>query len=183
MPSASRIQSVSRRALLDRTPRRGEPADAAFRAFVDRLVRLSARMQALRGRLAAGIALSPPQYAIAMVLAYEKRGLRVVDIAARLELSVTFVTTQLGRMEKAGLLLRAGNPADRRSSILRLSPAALARLARGAAHRRAVNDRLFASLSRAEMLRLSRVFARIAADADVALGAAAAGAPARRRRA
>jgi len=169
MSAASRLQSVSRKPLLDRARKRGAPADQAFRTFVDGLVRVSARMQALRGKLAAHMKLSPPQYAIAMVLAHERRGLRVVDVAARLGLSVTFVTTQIGRMERSGLVRRSDNPDDRRSSIIALAGKGRERLARGAAFQRAVNDRLFASLSREEMLRLTRVLARIGADADAAL--------------
>lgn len=172
MSRSSPLQSVSRPPLLDPTSKPGEPRDQAFRTFVDGLVRLSTRMQALRTRLAAHMHLSSPQYAIAMMLAHEREALRVVDVAARLELSVTFVTTEIGRMERKGLVQRRHNPEDRRSSLISLAPKGRERLAAGAPFQRAVNDRLFASLSREEMLHLSTVLARIASDAELALAAA-----------
>jgi DNA-binding MarR family transcriptional regulator len=163
------LLTTSRSALLDRSTGRAADSDQTFRTFVDGLVRLSARMQALRAALAAHMELSPPKYSIALVLAHEPNGLRVVDVAARLELSVTFVTTEIGRMERSGLVQRRENPDDRRSSIIGLSRKGQALLARGAPYLRSVNDRLFASLTRAQMVELTEVLARIGADAETAL--------------
>jgi DNA-binding MarR family transcriptional regulator len=163
------LLTTSRSALLDRSTGRAADSDQTFRTFVDGLVRLSARMQALRAALAAHMELSPPKYSIALVLAHEPNGLRVVDVAARLELSVTFVTTEIGRMERSGLVQRRENPDDRRSSIIGLSRKGQALLARGAPYLRSVNDRLFASLTRAQMVELTEVLARIGADAQTAL--------------
>lgn len=157
--------SVSRKALLV------GGSDLAFRRAVDDLVRLAARLQEVRGGLAAKIGVSPPQYNIVMHLARHASpgGLRLGMVAEALGVSLSFVVAETRRLQKKRLIAVQRDPADRRAMLASLSPSGERALARAAPVMCRVNDRLFAALSRAELLELGRLAAVVHADSAAAL--------------
>lgn len=157
--------SVSRKALLV------GGSDLAFRGVVDDLVRLAARLQQLRGALAAQLGVTPPQYNIVMHLARHAPpgGLRLGAVAEALGVSLSFVVAETRRLQKRRLLSVRRDPADGRAMLASLSPAGTRALSRAAPLMRRVNDRLFAALSRADLLALGRLASAVHADSDAAL--------------
>lgn len=157
--------SVSRRALLV------GGSDHAFRRAVDDLVRLAARLQEVRGGLAARIGVTPPQYNIVMHLARQAPtgGLRLGAVAEALGVSLSFVVAETRRLQKKRLIAVRRDPADGRAMLASLAPAGRKALAAAAPVMRQVNDRLFAALSRAELLELGRLAAAVHADSAQAL--------------
>lgn len=157
--------SISRKALLV------DGNDLAFRRAVDDLVRLAARLQEVRGGLAASIGITPPQYNIVMHLARQApaEGLRLGLVAEALGVSLSFVVAEARRLQKKGLLLTRRDPRDGRAMLARLSAAGTRALAHAAPLMQQVNDRLFAALSRAELQELGRLAAVVYADSEAAL--------------
>lgn len=88
------------------------------------------------------------------------------QLASRLRLSSGGVTALVQRLERAGQLLREPHPDDRRSSLLRLSPAAERRLAHALAPLAARQDALTAALSEAEQRRIAALLGALADAAE-----------------
>ncbi len=157
--------SVSRKALLV------GGSDLAFRRAVDDLVRLAARLQQARAGLAAGMGVTPPQYNIVMHLARHAPpgGMRLGAVAEALGVSLSFVVAETRRLKKKRLISVQRDPADGRAMLASLAPAGERALAVAAPRMRRLNDRLFAALSRAELLELGRLAAAVHADSAAAL--------------
>lgn len=157
--------SVSRKSLLV------GGSDLAFRRAVDDLVRLAARLQQARAGLAAEMGVTPPQYNIVMHLARHAPpgGLRLGAVAEALGVSLSFVVAETRRLRKKRLIAVERDPADGRAMLARLAPAGERALAAAAPRMRRLNDRLFAALSRAELLELGRLAAAVHADSAAAL--------------
>jgi DNA-binding MarR family transcriptional regulator len=85
-------------------------------------LRLAITRTARRLRQEAGEALSPSQGAALAVI--ERHG----PLAARERIQRPTATRVLARLEEAGLVVRAADPADRRSSLVSVSPAGTALL-------------------------------------------------------
>jgi DNA-binding MarR family transcriptional regulator len=84
------------------------------------------------------------------------------QLASRLRLSSGGVTALVQRLERAGQLLREPHPDDRRSSLLRLSPAAERGLAKALAPLTARKDALAAALGEAEERRVAGLLGALA---------------------
>jgi DNA-binding MarR family transcriptional regulator len=85
-------------------------------------LRLALARSARRLRQEAGTDLSPSQTAALAVI--ERSGpLTPTELAARERIQRPTVTRLLGRLEEAGLVDRAADPADRRSSLVTITPA------------------------------------------------------------
>jgi len=85
-------------------------------------LRLDIARMARRLRQEAGAEMSPSQTAALATI--ERHGpLTPSELAARERVQRPTVTRVLARLEEAGLIDRAGDPADRRSSLVTISPA------------------------------------------------------------
>lgn len=155
--------STSSEALLEKG------GDGRFRAMVYDLLALEAQMGEARDRLAAEMGVSGPGYMIVMVIAQKQaEGIGVSSIARQLHVSGAFVTTEVGKLVRAGLVDKRRNPEDRRGVLLRLTAAGEARVKAIAPHLRAVNDYFFGDLSAAEFNTLSRIAARLGSKSAAA---------------
>jgi DNA-binding MarR family transcriptional regulator len=172
--------TVSRRALL----RAG--GDERFREMVADLITVSLQIQKVRDALARRIGITGPQYSIVLAVARMGAGggVNVGAVAAFLHVSAAFVTAEAGKLVRKGLLAKAPSAADRRAVLLRLTGRGESRLAFLTPEIRAVNDRFFASLDRADFANLARIARALADDSEYALaylsmaaGAGAASAP------
>src|SRR5687767_5138456 len=90
-------------------------------------LRLAITRSARRLRQEAGSALSPSQGAALAVI--DRHGpLTPSELAARERIQRPTATRVLARLEEMGLIDRAADPADRRSSLVSVSPAGVALL-------------------------------------------------------
>jgi DNA-binding MarR family transcriptional regulator len=137
-------------------------SDGRFRAMVYDLLALEAQMREARDRLAVEMGVSGPGYMIVMVIAQKQaEGIGINSIARQLHVSGAFVTTEVGKLVRAGLVDKRRNPEDRRGVLLRLTAAGEARVKAIAPDIRAVNDYFFGDLRAAEFDSLSRLAARL----------------------
>ena len=95
-----------------------------LRALFSDLVRLETELwDAVEARLRAEHDLTLGRFEVLDLVATHDGTARVQDVAAALSITVGGVSKLVDRLEAAGLLVRAPNPDDRRSSLLELTRA------------------------------------------------------------
>ena len=112
---------MSRRALLERG------SDGRFRQLVYDLLTISVRMETVRSIWLERIGISGPQYSVLVAIAQFQARYRSQcqqGGAGVARVSGAFITTETGRLERLGLVVKAINPRDRRGVLLRLTPRA-----------------------------------------------------------
>ncbi len=150
----------------------GGTTDHRFRQLLYDFSALAATLEMARAHLASIVGLTSPQYNIAMVLAnYQNAGgIRVSDVAKRLDVSTAFITSEAGNLEQAGLVSKRPNPGDGRGVLLRLTPKGEALVRRVGPERQQVNDQLFNSLTTKEFRDLSKTLATLLNDFAYTVG-------------
>ena len=149
-------------------------SDARFRDLLYSIFAFASRLQVARARFGKQIGLSPTQYMVLIAvarLADDDAG--VSQVAEQLYLSGAFTTIEINKLVKAGLVLKAPHPSDRRRVVLKPSALGESKLAELASVQRPMNDALFRSLDREDFISLHRIMTGLVADADRALAASA----------
>jgi DNA-binding MarR family transcriptional regulator len=94
-----------------------------LRFLFSELVRLETELwNAVEGRLRADFGVTLPVFEFLQVIS-RTPACRVQDIAAELSITVGGTSKIVDRIEASGYCARSANPGDRRSSIIRLTPA------------------------------------------------------------
>ncbi|TMJ34339.1 MAG: MarR family transcriptional regulator [Alphaproteobacteria bacterium] len=146
-------------------------SDRRFRALVNDLFTVTARMEIVRGHLGGRMGVSGPQYSVLIAVAHlqGERGIAVGAVARAMHVSSAFVASETGKMAQRGLLLKRPNPDDRRSVLLRLAPAGRVKINHIAAEIRAINDLFFGALDAASFCALSTAAAALVQGSGKAL--------------
>jgi DNA-binding MarR family transcriptional regulator len=154
--------TVSKQELLDRDG----TSDRGFRQFLYDLSSLASYLGSARGYLAAQLGVTSPQYNIVMIVAQYQgaSGVSITDVAQRLHVSTAFITSEIIKLESAGLVAKKRNPDDGRSVLLRVTAACEKRLQQIAAERLFVNDQLFRGLSGEDFRHLAATVASLIDD-------------------
>ncbi len=148
--------TVSRKDLL------ADGTDDVFRTLVIDLLHFGAALQQARERIARGMGVSAPQYAILMVVARSAaQGPSVSDVAATLRVSVPFVVAQNRCLVAAGLLAKRADAQDGRRVRLVLTAHCRAALKRLAPMQRQMNDALFEDLDAVEFRTLHAIMRKL----------------------
>src|SRR5215469_5900267 len=95
-------------------------SDRRFRELLYSLIRLSALMIQNRQCFAAYIGLTDPQYTMLALIA-ENPGVTVGRLAEQLFVSSQFVTIEIGKLVKKGIVRKQRQERDRRSVVLNLT--------------------------------------------------------------
>jgi DNA-binding MarR family transcriptional regulator len=146
--------SVSLPALLDKGP----VSDCTFRQFLYDISVVGAHLESARQYLAERLGVTSPQYNILMIIARSGSdgGVRVSDVADRLNVTGAFVTNEVKKLVKAQLIVKKSNPDDRRGVLLSLSTLGFERIKAIDPDLLMVNDRLFGTLTREDFQHLAR---------------------------
>ena len=128
------------------------------------VVRGYGMVQRLMGPYFSRFGLTPPQFQVLTVLR-RLRGRRVTQrrLAAALYVSFPNVTVLLGRLEKARLIRRRGNPEDRREKFVALTRRGRKLLNQIWKEHQDQLERVVAGLSAAEQARLARLLHKMIA--------------------
>lgn len=165
MASENRRLTVSKPDLLE------SGSDARFRDLLYDFFAFGGRLEEARARFAGYIGLNPSQYLI--MIAINRGGpdgeVGVAQVAERLHLSGAFVTIEVNKLVKSGLVAKLPHPSDKRRVNLSVTPLGSEMLERLAALQRPVNDALFASLGRDDFETLSGIMRRLARGAKQAI--------------
>lgn len=165
MAKDKRRLTVTRPELLD------DESDGRFRALLSDLFAFGSRLNDARARFAGYIGLTSPQYLILIALSLAPPGseVGVAQIAERLHLSGAFVTIEVNKLVKIGLIEKQPHSSDKRRVNLVVTPEGVKRLERLAGLQRPVNDALFSTLDRADFELLSDALHRLARGATQAI--------------
>ena len=146
--------------------------DRRFRKLVYDFITIAVRMEAVRDMLGRRMGVSGPQYSILMAVAQNqgRRGVAVRAVADQLHVSGAFVTAEVGKLVRAGLIAKQANPEDRRSVLLSLTPEGEALIRDVAEAVCATNDRFFGALDRDDFLILGHIVDRMVDSSRAALG-------------
>jgi len=145
--------------------------DGRFRKLVYDLITIAVRLEAVRDLLSRRMGVTGPQYSILMVVAQAQSagGVTVSAAADQRHVSGAFVTAEVGKLVREGLVEKRTNPDDRRSVLLRLTAEGEALVGDVAADIRATNDRFFGTLGRDDFLTLGRIVDRMVGSSREAL--------------
>ncbi|CAH1655160.1 hypothetical protein CHELA1G11_10901 [Hyphomicrobiales bacterium] len=143
-------------------------SDDEFRAMIYNFIAFSTMMLQAREAFAERIGVSAPQYSIIVAIGEAGRT-TVGGIAERLHVSSPFVTAEVGKLIKRGIVERHPNGEDRRSSWLVLSKAGIDLVRQVAPLRRATNDTIFGSLDPKQAADLRNLIATLVQDGRKAL--------------
>lgn len=166
---------TDRRPLTVRRPELlAEGMDQEFRRFLHAFMIFARRLESIRAHLAHHIGVSAPQYEILSHLRENATagGLTVNKAAERLHCSSAFITTETGKLCRAGLVLRKRDPDDARKVRLTLSALCERRFREMAPLQQQLNDALFGSLSARQFRVLGQAFQNLIDDGDRAIALA-----------
>ncbi len=157
--------SVSRTELLI------DGSDAAFRRVIYGLFTCGARLHQCRDAFGAAIGLTGAQYTILIAGAHlqEERGIGIRALADYLQVATPHVTTEVGKLVKAGLLAKRPNPEDGRGVLVSVTAAGHAALEALSPFLREINDILFDGMTRDEFIALVRFIDKFANNTERAV--------------
>ena len=151
-------------------------SDREFREFLHSFMIFSRCLEGVRDCLAKQVGVTPPQYEILSHLREQRSdvGLTITAIAERLHCSGSFATTEVGKLERQGLVHKRRDSEDARRLFVTITPRCEARFRDVAPIQRQLNDTLFNGVSAADFRRLHKLFPALVLDGDRALAVAAA---------
>jgi len=148
--------------------------DQLFREAIYALALSVEKLLSCRNVFARILHLTPSQFAVLMGVASQQggRGVTIKDLAAHLAMAPTHVTTEIGRLEAKGLLLKRSNEADRRSILVTLTSKGEKEVEQVSPVVREVNDILFHNISVKSLINAHVVANKIIANSADALSQA-----------
>ena len=147
-----------------------EGDERAFREFMSQIFAATAVMQELRRSTAKAFGLSSTELAIMVAVAKSDSHPSIRTIADHLRVSASNVTSDVGKLVKARLLVKLADVEDARVIRAALTAKGTKLVANMAPALRTVNDRLFASMSKRDMSALTRLLQQITTEGRRLLG-------------
>ncbi len=135
--------------------------DQLFREAIYTWVLSADRLLKCRSAFARILGLTSSQFAVLMGVASQQHsdGVTIKDLAEHVALASTHVTTEIGRLEAKGLLVKRSNASDRRSVLVSLTAKGRAEIERITPVVSEVNDILFRGVKLNRLVN-AHVFAR-----------------------
>lgn len=145
--------------------------DEVFRTFIHDFLAFSARVDQCRAGFGDRLGISGIAYTTLISVAHlqGEEGVGVSRVAEHLHLSGAFVTIEVSKLVKAGLIHKRANQEDRRRVLLTVTPKARKLLEQLVEIQAPVNDALFDCLSTSEFRQLASMMARLVACGDKAV--------------
>lgn len=145
--------------------------DERFREIIYAMVAGLDSLMACRATFGKLVGLTGSQFAVLVGVAYRQGidGVTIRDLAEHVRLAQPHVTTEVGRLIRRGYLIKKPHVSDRRSVLVSLSKKGEAAVSWLLPTIRKTNDRLFANISSAELVKVGRMMRKLGANAKVAL--------------
>ncbi len=145
--------------------------DQLFRQVIHDSLAFSARLQEIRNRLGETIGLTGPAYSIIIAIDHLATDgeVGVSRLSEHLHLSGAFVTIEVSKLVKSGLVAKAPHPDDGRRVLLSVTAKGLELLDELAETQRPVNDAIFDNLSAAQFQAFADIIASLVGGAKEAL--------------
>lgn len=140
-----------------------DASDQGFRTFIHDFLAFSQMVSDIRAGFGEYIGLTGIGYTTLISISHLQgaTGIGVNAIAEHLHLSGAFITTEVAKLVRAGLVRKRVNTKDKRRVLLTVTPAGRKLLNKLAVVQAPVNDALFETLSADEFVRLKGMMARL----------------------
>jgi MarR family transcriptional regulator, organic hydroperoxide resistance regulator len=138
--------------------------ERAFRDFMSDIFAAAATMQNLRRMTAKPFGITSTELAVMMAVAKINSNPSIRRIADHLQVSASNVTADVGKLVKARYLTKLPDPKDARALKVALTAKGTKLIEDMAPALRAVNDRIFANLSKRDMLILTSLLRQIVVE-------------------
>jgi MarR family transcriptional regulator, organic hydroperoxide resistance regulator len=135
--------------------------EQAFRDFMSEIFAAASTMQTLRRITAKPFGLTSTELAVMLAVAKLKPQPSVRRIADHLHISASNVTADVGKLVGRRLLRKLPDPDDARAIRIALTEKGNGLIASMTPALRAVNDRLFSTMSRAEMETITKLLRHV----------------------
>jgi DNA-binding MarR family transcriptional regulator len=138
-------------------------SDEEFRSFIHDFLAFSQMLTDIRAGFGEHIGLTGIGYTTLISISHLQgtAGIGVNAIADHLHLSGAFITTEVAKLVRGGLVRKRVNSTDKRRVLLTVTPAGRKLLNKLAAVQAPVNDALFETLKADEFVRLKGIMARL----------------------
>ena len=145
--------------------------DAPFRQMIHDALGFSTRLLEIRYRLGEVIGLSGPAFSILIAIEHLSKDadVGISQVSDHLHQSGAFVTLEVAKLVKAGLVDKFANPEDGRRVIVEVTDKARALLAELAETQRPVNDAIFAGLDPEQFRALADIATRLVSGTEESL--------------
>jgi DNA-binding MarR family transcriptional regulator len=145
--------------------------DEAFRSFIHDFLAFSAMITDIRAGFGEYLGMTGVQYTTLISIAHlqGETGVGVNAIAEHLHLSGAFITTEVAKLVKAGLVRKRANATDKRRVLLTITASGRKALGNLVRIQAPVNDALFDCLSASEFVQLKGIMTRLVPCAARAL--------------
>ena len=146
-------------------------SDVEFRRSIYAMVQSVGRLLACRDAFGKELDLTPSQFVVLMGVAHAQGGggVTIRDLAEHVALASTHVTTEVRRLEEAGLLVKRPSPVDKRSVRVFLQPRGEQEVARVAPFIRLINDVLFQDIDPDALKTAQHVARQLILNSETAL--------------
>jgi DNA-binding MarR family transcriptional regulator len=146
-------------------------SDVEFRKSIYMIVESVSLLLKCRNAFGRALGLTANQYIVLIGVAYCQgdKGVSIKGIAEHVALASSHVTTEVGRLERKGLLRKRINVDDRRGILVSLSKHGRDAVERVAPLIRRVNDLLFDNISRSQLAAAQSVAKTLVTNAERAL--------------
>jgi DNA-binding MarR family transcriptional regulator len=136
-------------------------SDATTARLADAFMHVAKRMRGSWMQQLAPLGLTPGQGRALGVVARAGDGIRMAELAGRLDIVPRSATSVVDGLEEAGLVLRRPDPGDRRSMLVGLTEAGRQLLTRIEEAKRGAAEEMFGALEPAEREQLLAVLLRL----------------------
>jgi DNA-binding MarR family transcriptional regulator len=137
--------------------------DAEFRTFIHDFLAFSQMLTDIRAGFGEHLGITGIQYTILITVSHMqgRPGIGVNAIAEHLHLSGAFITTEVAKLVRAGLISKRVNAKDKRRVLLTVTAEGRKLLNKLVAVQAPVNDALFDTLTAEEFVPLKEMMARL----------------------
>ena len=137
--------------------------DAVFRSFIHDFLAFSQMLTEVRARFGEHLGLTGIQYTVLISISHlqGRQGIGVNAIAEHLHLSGAFITTEVAKLVRSGLISKQVNAKDKRRVLLRVTAEGRKLLNKLVTVQAPVNDALFDTLTADEFAPLRSMMARL----------------------
>lgn len=145
--------------------------DDNFRDSIYLIVEVLGKLTNCREAFGRSMGLTGSQFAVLIGVAYRQgeEGISIKRLADYVHLAATHVTTEVGRLQRKGLLSKQPGREDRRSVLVRLTPTGEASVVAVSAFVRRINDLLFSGITARDLAVAKAMFTRLSLNSEVAL--------------
>ena len=145
--------------------------DDDFRQTLYLIVQVLGQLETCRAAFGRAMGLNGSQFAVMMGVAYRQgeEGVKINTLAKYVQLASTHVTTQVGRLEKMGLLSKQPGTNDRRSVLVRLTADGEEAIINVAPFLRRVNDLLFSGITSKQLSTIMEAFTKLSLNSEFAI--------------